>query len=387
MLKQTEIDRCGITVTRNMLRLKLKRHEAYFYEIRSKCDNFLEIRDTLESYNLETKGYRYKSFKDLRKIRSNYIERLKSKDNYHFVIILRRLLFGLLLHDPSTGLRYISKRKFRKMTTGEILVSKGKDFKKIKKFNILSNTEKSLLYVLSFVEFLTLASMISLKFIKYQFIFSFLFLAALFILFILHKSYLLHLSKKIDLNIIYPYIETEKDEKDYLEINKFKVQYLKNLNDKITAIFLLLSLLIYACFLDLKTILFLLVLSVLLGVIYLSFLSVKNVKSFEIYKEENDFLMSEKMTLETYENLVSKSTSYTKLIASFKSLVYLLIFTCFSIYYREEFNILNVIFNTVFYSYVVNTFCSLASSFKTNNDGLSKIPQLSSKIYRILVDN
>lgn len=387
MLKQNGKNNCGETVVRNILRIKLHRREAYFYEIKNDCKTFLEMKETLKMYNASVKGYVYDNYKFLKNIKHNYIERLKIDDKYHYVIVIKRLIFGIFIFDPAIGYRYILKSNFLKLSTHEILDCSITNKREIPRFKLLNMKEKVLLFIINLCEFIALLGLLTIKFISTQFIVSIVILSILFVMYVLHKSYILTLSNRLDLRVIYPYIQVEKSREDYVKINDFKVSYLKNYNDKITSIFVLVFTLIYCIFLDVKTVIFITILSLLLGAVYYSFNKIISIKNYTVFELENEFLNDDKRELNKFKNIISESKSYAVFYVVLKSVILLLIFTFISLFNMENYNFLSVIFATIFYNFLFESVVNLFSSFSLKNEGLSEIMHVSSKIYRILVDN
>lgn len=237
-LKQCTSKECGITCCKFILSTINKNYtfllDPYFEENSS----LLDLKKYLLKNNLSSKSF-YMEKINYNEIKKYSILVIDNNHTRHFVVLEKIYHKYLLIFDPSIGKRLILKSDFEKIFTKYILMV---DLNKKRKFKLFKINYFSY-YFTFFISFLIDYGIIYFLSYVSSYYNNYLFLILLAVSFLLNFSLkifiIFTLDKKLNKELIIPFVEKKIDLKNIEKIYKLKINYI-NIFTRLSYIFFIL---------------------------------------------------------------------------------------------------------------------------------------------------
>ena len=232
MYYQNETNDCARAAIRNILILNYHDENMKMIYLEKNIDNFLNIKETLSTYNLEYDGYIVDDLFKLKKVNFPLIAQVVNGDNFHFVVVKKITTKYVYYLDSDSGDIKVAIKDFLKIFTGKVLI------KISNKKNIKNKTNKSFLTIKNIIiySFLFLIQLTSLLLSFYfmnqansfPFPLVFLIISAINIIFL--NLYNLKVRREYDHKYLIPYLKKYPNSDDFNYLTKVFDEDIKRIN-------------------------------------------------------------------------------------------------------------------------------------------------------------
>lgn len=234
MVYQSTTGGCGKACVRDLLCLVFQEEAFSVQALSSPCEDFLEIRTELEKNGLTYLPYEIRSLDLVRKEQLPAIAQTYEDGKAHFVVVRRIWNKKVLVDDPAYGTYKLSMDRFLSVFAFRMLLKKTVGSKPCKPRLTLLKRSELALFVLFF-----LLQLASLLFMVYglgrseTLPFSLLALVFFGVQMLAFLLFLSHVRRRLDDDILLPFVEDSREERDALLISSLLDAELK----KVTAFF------------------------------------------------------------------------------------------------------------------------------------------------------
>lgn len=363
MVYQDEKSNCGEFALRNLLRIISRSKAYYFIPFSKEITSFYDMKEELVALGYEVKCYNYLDVDSLKK-KKVYIEQFKGKEEDHFVVIKKTIFTNLFkVIDSGKGKYYLTKKGIKNKSNRNVLVIE-KDAPEHIYLDVINKKDKLVYSVIVFFEYLSFLMLYFIGFTK-NYLF-YIFITLIFLFSYMDKSFLARMSNKIDREKIASYLDAYEEE-EFKFLNDFKASYLKEMNLKISGLFLLLSLLITSVYVDLKYLFLLILISVFTIFFDKVFdLKLSNIES-DIYKKELSMKENKKLD----ESVFEESKKYS-LIYNFKTIILFMMCFIFAFFISKGSEI-ETLFLMFLSFYLSNKIIEFKSFYRSSNSSLKML--------------
>ena len=363
MVYQDEKSNCGEFALRNLLRIISRSKAYYFIPLSKEITSFYDMKEELVALGYEVKCYNYLDVDSLKK-KKVYIEQFKGKEEDHFVVIKKTIFNNIFkVIDSGKGKYYLTKKGIKNKSNRNVLVIE-KDAPEHIYLDVINKKDKLVYSLIVFFEYLSFLLLYFKGFTK-NYLF-YIFITLIFLFSYMDKSFLARMSNKIDREKIASYLD-DYEEEEFKFLNDFKASYLKEINLKISGLFLLLSLLITSVYVDLKY-LFLLILISIFTIFFDKVFDLKlsNIES-DIYKKEISMKENKKLD----ESVFEESKKYS-LIYNFKTIILFMMCFIFAFFISKG-NEIETLFLMFLSFYLSNKIIEFKSFYRSSNSSLKML--------------
>lgn len=232
MYYQNETNDCARAAIRNILILNYHDENMKMIYLEKNIDNFLNIKETLSTYNLDYDGYVVDDLYKFKKINFPLVAQVANGDNFHFVVVKKITLKYVYYLDSDSGDIKVTVKDFLKIFTGKVLI------KISNKKNIKNKTNKSFLAIKNIaiysVLFLIQLTSLLLSFYfmnqanSFPFPLVFLIISAINIIFL--NLYNLKVRSEYDRKYLIPYLKKYPNSDDFNYLTKVFDEDIKRIN-------------------------------------------------------------------------------------------------------------------------------------------------------------
>lgn len=226
MVYQSSITDCGKACVRNVLSLAFKSKDFSYQHLSSDCINFEEMREELLRNNLEYKSYEVFDVHLLKKEMLPAIAQIKNGEKTHFVVIKKITKKKIYILDPQFGYLILKDKEFKEVFLNNVLVlNKIISKTKAKKCDLLKPSEKLSYYLCGLFECVSLFFIFFSSGLSSPVVIMIIALTVFMVLLLLQNSINFTIKKRLENEIMIPYIKEFKDKDDFaILMNVFKLQ-------------------------------------------------------------------------------------------------------------------------------------------------------------------
>lgn len=235
MVYQESEKTCGKAVVRNVLALVFRNENYLTANLSSECQDFYAMRKEMENYHLLYASYQVKDLWSIEKRKFPVIAQVKLEGKGHFVLVKKLSRKKVYLMDPQYGEYTLKKKEFQECFTGMAMLFEGKGEKVKLPSHRIVPTGYNLGYLgIALGEIIDLFCLLFLAQGKDNYVYGIIFGSILLILSLFQNLLNTSLRKKLDKEVLLPYMKAYQNPKDFSLLSKYIRDTIKRMSNTVS---------------------------------------------------------------------------------------------------------------------------------------------------------